>query len=265
MRVAVIGCGNMMGPIIKRIHQQCREIKFFTYTPSKNRARALALSVDGVCVDSLQELERIDVWFLGFKPQHLVQVYPELSAFTRDQKVISILAATPVKKITELLMPREVIRVMPNTPVELGEGITLIFNERLEDEGFHQLTTKWFESCGSVISCRDEEQFDLLTLFSGSGPGHLLHLAHLYAEKMESFSLDTSLAREVMSQLFIGVGHLIRAKDEPLSELRDQVVSKGGVTEAALKFFDGHDLAGMIHKAIDESKSKSDLLALGKI
>lgn len=261
MKVAVLGCGNMTTPIIKRIHALDPSIEFLTYTPSKVRAEALAKEVKGLALDNINEFKDIDIWFLGIKPQQLDQLAEELGDKLKNSKVISILAATSLEKQQNILKTNSLIRIMPNTPVEYAQGISLIYKSETVEQDFYQQTKAWFESCGLVHLCNNEKEFDQLTLFSGSGPGYFLYIAQAYYQKMLSLGFDEKVSKGIISQLFLGVGTLSSKRDEGFKILQEQVTSKGGVTAAALEILDQDNLTEIISKSIDSGINRSDQLS----
>ena len=93
IKIAVIGCGNMSWPIIKRIHHSYPDIEFHTYTPSKTKSKLLSIEVNGVHHDELNSIGKMDYWFIAFKPQQLEQFAVNIGSQIYGEKIISILLA----------------------------------------------------------------------------------------------------------------------------------------------------------------------------
>jgi pyrroline-5-carboxylate reductase len=251
MNIGVIGCGNMASPIVKTIAVNDRSIKFYTYTPSKTRAKKLANDVGGVFIEELNSFPEMDSWIIACKPQQLKTLGEELSGKLKDQKVISILASTGFKLIEKYLDNKNIIRIMPNTPSAFGQGISLMMSSEAVTEQFDDQVFKLFSHCGEVIKTSSEKQFDELTVFSGSGPAYVFRFALGYYKKLLNMGIDETVSRKLIDQLFVGSSELMLRETESYESMVDKVTSKGGVTIEAIKLLESEDLDNMIDKSIE--------------
>jgi pyrroline-5-carboxylate reductase len=262
IKIAVIGCGNMSWPIITRMHQAFSgEIEFHTYTPSKERSRLLSTEVNGVHHDELQSFEAMDFWFIACKPQQLESLASDIGSKIKDQKVISILAATSIAKLEKEFHTKFITRVMPNTPSALGMGIELITHSESLDISDQLFINKMFEACGEVLLLETEKEFDELTVFSGSGPAYIYRFALSYEKKLIEMGYSEHVSRKLLNQLFTGSSALMQNSEDKLQVLVDKVTSKGGVTIEAIKVLEGNTLDNTVSKSVDSALKRGKEIA----
>lgn len=258
MRIAVLGCGNMATPIIRSIYKKYKNLEFFTYTPSQEKAISLANDVSGTHVKNLSELKNIDYWFIACKPQQFDDLAKEITEQTKDGKVISIMAAIGEEKIRKSLQAKEVFRLMPNTPIAINRGISLYYSTSRDEK----LVKEWMNACGLVIECKSEKEFDQLMTVSGSGPGYIFYLANLYYQELIKMGRSKEESRKILVQLFLGSALLMEDSTDDFDILAKKVTSKGGVTEAALNIFEQKDLASIVSDSLIAALDRSNQLSL---
>lgn len=251
MNIAVIGCGNMAFPIVTRIAKSFPEIIFHTFTPSKIKAQKLAKEVNGKFHETLDSLIDIDYWLIACKPQQLQKLSESLGDNFKEQKIISILASTNFLSLEKNLRTKDIIRVMPNTPASIGEGISLMSSSPNMDSKYIDLISNYFKACGEVINVDSEKEFDELTVFSGSGPAYVFRFANSYYKKLLDLGHEEELARKLVNQLFLGSSHLMMNDSENLGTMIDKVTSKAGVTIEAIKVLEKNSIDQIISDSID--------------
>ena len=145
---------------------------------------------------------------------------------------------------------------MPNTPCIVGEGVSIISAGSDVSSETVNLVEKIFGGMGKVLKV-EESLMDTVTALSGSGPAYFF----LIAEIMEKFALDNSidknLARVIISQTIKGAGILMAESNKSFSELRHDVTSPGGTTEAAIKYLKENKFSEVFYKALNEAKIRS--------
>lgn len=263
MNIAVLGCGNMSSKVVELIYANNPSVKFYTYTPSFSKAYNLAQSVQGEALKTLNDFESlaIDYWLIGCKPQQVHELATSLKGKLNNQIIVSMLAATSCKKLSELFKTNQLIRIMPNTPIGLGEGITLTFAQEEMNKEQYQTFLNLLKEGSLLIPTKTEEQLDELTVFSGSGPAYLFYFAYTFEQKLIQMGYDQVLARELLNQLFMGSSKLMENSSLSLLELVGQVTSKGGVTIEAINTFKSFDLESTTGHAIDNAIKKSKQIA----
>ncbi|MDH5415456.1 MAG: pyrroline-5-carboxylate reductase [Flavobacteriaceae bacterium] len=262
MNIAVIGCGNMATPIVKSIYAKHSDIQFHTYTPTHTRALQLAQAVNGTHHQELSSLqkEKINFWLIACKPQQLSNLATDLGKDFKSQNIISILAATSIEKLKQSFDTEKVVRIMPNTPSLVGQGISLMLSSDNVDQSEQKLIYDFFTACGLVIKLANEKEFDQLTVFTGSGPGYIFRFAQAYAAKLKEMGHDQKLIRLLLNQLFVGSSALMNSSSDSFEAMVHNVSSKGGVTIEAINIFNRHDLDEIVSQSIDSALKRSDEL-----
>ena len=187
--------------------------------------------------DQINELlPKSDIVILCIKPQLFNELSCRLKGSIDPNKiVISILAGTRLDKICDSLKIDNAIRVMPNTPSQIGKGISMWTSKKplLEEE--EEEITKILECLGVSIKTDKESDIDKATAISGSGPGYLF----LIMEIIENIGIEMGLSKEVTKNLvietFVGSSLLAKEKGKSFKELREEVTSPKGTTDSGIK------------------------------
>lgn len=253
MNIAVLGCGNMASALVIQMYKSDPSLNFLCYTPSKTRAIDLAEKVNGKIVSNIEAFPaEIDLWIIACKPQ---QVRDLASAFTfKNQKMISVLAGTKCEQLKELFNTKEITRVMPNTPSQYGEGISLIYHS--EEVSKKDLINNLFQSCGETLILENEAMIGELTVITGSGPGIIFYMAKYFAEELVNLNIDKDKARKLVSKLFYGSSKLMEESTVDISVLEQAVTSKAGVTESAIKSLSDSDFPEILNKAFKSGSQR---------
>lgn len=224
MRILLIGFGAMGGALLKGWES------FYDVTivdPFK----------DG-CVNSFEELPtdyQPDVAIIAVKPQVLAQVMPSYAKFS-DTLFISIAAGVQSESYTGWLGSKiRLARIMPNLPVLVGEGANAYVLNQNCTEHDDKVVVKLFEKVGIVERLTHEELFDAVTALSGSGPAYVYYLCECLEQTAVKLGLNAELAKRFARQTIIGAAATLKELPIEASQLRANVTSKGGTTEAALK------------------------------
>lgn len=253
MKIAVLGCGNMSTPIVERIFESEPTLKFYTYTPSQTKAMELAKKVNGVHVKDILQFPSVDFVLIACKPQQFADLLNIMPEHLKSAHIISIMAGISIQRIQIGVGHDNIVRVMPNTPVKLGYGISLIYGK---DNG---VVRSWFNYCGMTIEVESEKQFNELTTFTGSAPAYIFKFAQSYFIKLRELNQDEQSARDIVASMFLGASLLMNAGPSiPLEDLIRQVTSKAGVTEAALKVLNNNGvLDHLVSDSIDHAIARS--------
>ena len=196
---------------------------------------------------------------LAVKPQ----VLPEVAGGLRDRfapdasrLVVSILAGVTADGVRTALGPgARVVRVMPNTPAQVGRGVSAVAGHGSATEGDLAWTRRLFDSVGEVVDL-PEDLIDAFTGVAGSGPAYVFLLVEALAEAGESVGLEPEVAARVARAMVSGAGALLDADPRPAGELRAAVTSKGGTTAAALAQFESGDLKGVVRRAVTAARDR---------
>lgn len=201
-------------------------------------ARRKALTAQGFKTYASLPDMRPAVTLLAIKPQGLAGFAKDLKqwyAMHPPHPVISILAGITRKRLQQVF-GREglVIRAMPNTPALVGEGVTAFICAR-KAEAYAPMTLQLLGVVGDVLQVKDEAMMDAVTAVSGSGPAYVFHFLEALVAAAEAEGMPRAIATPLALQTVYGSVLLAMESDASFAELRQQVTSPGGTTEAALK------------------------------
>lgn len=253
----------MARAMVTQVHKLNNDIMFYTYTPGLKRAVALAQDTNGQAVSKLLEMPDCDLYLIACKPQQLNDLSDSLNGLLKDKNIFSVLAATQISTLVEKLGSANIVRVMPNTPSEIGLGVSLFISNKDAGTEVTTFTKEFLESCGEVIKVNTEKELDELTVFSGCGPAYLYRFALAYEKKIISMGYDASLARKLIEQTFLGSAQLMKNSDEDISTLIGNVTSKAGVTIEAVNILDSNNIDQVVSESIEAALKRTDEIAKG--
>ncbi|WP_274532605.1 MULTISPECIES: pyrroline-5-carboxylate reductase [unclassified Aureimonas] len=200
-----------------------------------------------------------DVAVVAVKPQMLEEALPPLrSALHEGTIVISVVAGKTIASHERLLGPRPTIRAMPNTPALIGRGITGCFANEAADGVARGKAEALLSASGAVVWVESEADIDAVTAVSGSGPAYVFHLAEALAAAGESLGLSPSLAMTLARHTVAGAGELMIRSDDAPDQLRRNVTSPNGTTQAALEVLMADDgLAPLMRRAVAAARDRA--------
>ncbi len=196
---------------------------------------------------------------VAVKPQIIGDVLPGLSDLVgRGTVTLSIAAGTTLAGLAAGIGDGAIVRSIPNTPAQVGRGITAaIANDHVSKAG-RALTTRLLEAVGEVVWVDKESLIDSVTAVSGSGPAYVFWLTECLAEAAVAAGLDAESAAKLARATVTGAGELLYQSDLPAAELRKNVTSPKGTTAAALKVLMAKNgLAPLMKKAVAAAKKRS--------
>lgn len=210
--------------------------------------------------DNSSAADGVDVVFLCVKPKQLVAVVDEISDRVDSNDatiVVSMAAGVKSAAIEEVLAAgTPVLRVMPNTPMLVGQGMSAVAPGRFADEENVEQVRKLLETVGKVAVI-DESDIDAVIAMSGSSPAYLF----LFVEAMIDAGIGLGLPREVAKTLAIqsmyGAATMLQETGEEPAQLRADVSSPGGTTIAALRSLEESGLRGMVYRAAEAAAQRN--------
>lgn len=196
-----------------------------------------------------------DYIVIAIKPQEMEKVLPTIAKF--GGKVISIAAGKKIKFIMSHMGKRTIIRAMPNLPAVLGQGVTGAFANKQLTTMERKQVTQILSAFGELVWVKKESEIDSVTAISGSGPAYLFLFAEGMMEAAEKFGFNKVQAKQLVFTTLKGSLNLAEKSGLELSELINNVASKGGTTEAALKVFKKKNFKKIIGDAANAAKKRS--------
>jgi pyrroline-5-carboxylate reductase len=202
---------------------------------------------------------------LSVKPQQLDAVADELKGVLKPgQTVLSIMAGVKMHSIGLKLGHKKLIRVMPNTPAQIGKGISAWHASDDVDQGTLDFVASMLQAIGDELKFSDEKNIDIATALSGSGPGYVFVFIEALADAGVELGLPVHVARHLASQTVLGSAALQRESGKHPAELRNMVTSPGGTTAAGLAALENGGFRATIADAVKSAFGRGEELAGGK-
>ena len=205
----------------------------------------------GVTGDNLTAIAQGEVVVLAIKPQQLSEVMMGLSGgLNPDQLVLSIIAGVRIETLRNGLNYPRIVRVMPNTPAQIGEGMSVWVAAAEVTGKQRERAASILGAMGREICVDDEKYIDMATAISGSGPAYIFLLAEAMISAAEHIGLSHEVARELVLQTIYGSASFMRQSDKTPAELRKMVTSPGGTTAEALARLENGQFTELIKQAV---------------
>jgi pyrroline-5-carboxylate reductase len=266
-KVGLIGGGNMaraIGGGLLRGGMHATDLMIAE--PVAEQSDRLRSELYGAMVTDDNQLvaRSADILLFAVKPQILKPVCENVAAEVQDRRplIMSIAAGPKIDDIDAWLGGGlSVVRVMPNQPALIDQGISALFaNERTSDERKSQ-AEKIMTAVGHAVWLDSESKMDAVTAVSGTGPSYFYLLIDIMIESAKKFGIDAETARTLAVETARGATALAAAETESMSTLIDRVRSPGGTTTAAFEYLDEVDARGIFATAIDAAESRAAELA----
>lgn len=218
-----------------------------------------------VTVDNRVAAEEGQIVILSVKPQILKVVLPEIRGHLRRQDlVLSIIAGTPIKSIANGLAHAAVVRAMPNTPAQIGQGITVWTVTPEVDEKQKQQAQAILASLGQEVFVEDEDYLDMATALSGTGPAYVFLLMEAMIDAGVHMGFSRRVSAQLVFQTMRGSVDYAARSGKHVAELRNQVTSPGGTTAEALYHMEKGGLRTVISRGIWAAYQRSISLGSGR-
>ncbi len=213
-------------------------------------------------VANTEAAARAETVALVVKPQDMGEVLTEIAPHLRAGQVLISLAAGITTAYIEGHIPDgiAVIRVMPNTPALVDEGMAAISAGRHCDEEHLALAEQMLAVTGRVVRVPEKQQ-DAVTAISGSGPAYLFFVVESMIEAGVHLGLPRSTSTELVVQTVVGSAKLLRETGEHPTVLRERVTSPGGTTAAAIRQLENHKVRAAFIEAMEAARDRSVALA----
>lgn len=215
--------------------------------------------------DNREAAEAGQIVVLSIKPQSMSYVLPEIRGHLRRQDLLlSIIAGAPIKKLANGSAHAAVVRSMPNTPAQIGQGITVWTATPEVTEEQRKQAQAILQSLGQEIYVDEEDYLDMATALSGSGPGYVFLFMEALIDAGVHLGFSRRIAEELVFQTMLGSVEYARRSGKHVAELRNQVTSPGGTTAAALYHMEKGGLRTVMSRGIWAAYERSRQLGKGK-
>jgi len=211
--------------------------------------------------DNVKAIKNADVVVLAVKPQVLGTVLKPLHGLFEGKLIVSIIAGAEIETIAALTGTDRVVRVMPNTPALVQTGAHGLYaNENVTTKD-RDLASQILAATGLTIWVNSEAQNDAVTAVSGSGPAYFFYLMESMIRAGKNMGLDEKVATALTLQTALGAAQMAITSSNTPAELRKNVTSPNGTTQAALEVFDRAQISQNIQTALAAAQKRSQELA----
>ena len=265
MSTAIIGAGVMGETLLSGLVRAGRRVdQLMVGEKRAERARELEERYGVAVVSNREAAAKADTVALVVKPQDMGDVLDEIAPELRPGQLVVSLAAGITTAFIESRVPEgvAVVRVMPNTPALVDEGMAAISPGSHCDEAHLAEVEALMASTGKVLRI-PEKQMDAVTAISGSGPAYIFFVVESMIEAGVHLGLPRATATELVVQTLVGSAAMLRETGTHPVVLREQVTSPGGTTASALRELEIHKVRAAFLAAMEAARNRSRELAEG--
>jgi len=261
-RLAFIGCGvmaeamiagvlrkklvspdNIVGSHPRLTRREELHVKYGIEMFEYNREAALAAAPDASATGSML--------ILAVKPQRLPKVLDELKGSIHpDQLIVSVVAGAKIQTISDELLHAAVVRTMPNTPAQIGEGVTAWTSSAAVSEQQETHVRALLEALGKTVRVENERQIDMATALSATGPTYIFLVMEALIDAGVHMGFSRHVAEELVHQAMLGSVLFARESHKHPAELRNMVTSPGGTSAEAIYQMEKGSLRTVLSKAV---------------
>ena len=263
-KIGFIGCGKMASAIIKGVISskfiQPQNITGSEINPDIAKQAQERLSIN-VITDNRALVMNSDVIFIATKPNYVASVLEEIkSELTPEKLVVSIAAGVSTKKIQDIIGRQRVVRVMPNTPALVLEGMSGVCKGSYASEDDLNFVIDLLSNIGKAIPVT-EDQIDIVTAISGSGPAFFYKVMEDMARAGEKLGLDYEKSLMLAVQTAIGSAKMVMQRGETsVQTLIDNVATKGGCTFVGISVMNEENSEKLFYNVIEKTTQKASEL-----
>ncbi len=264
MKISFIGGGNMGEAILSAvIGKRLAVSKDVTVSDIKSERLDYLKNKYSINVttNNADAIPGRDVVLFSIKPQTVPEVLPQLkNKLKNGQLVISIIAGTRIAMLRNGLNHSQIIRTMPNTPAQVGEGITGWVATPEVTQAQKDTAKSILGGMGKEIYFPDEKYLDMVTAVSGSGPAYVFLFMEALESAAERIGLPKDAAKALVFQTVLGSTIFAGKSEKSLTDLRRMVTSPGGTTAEALARFEKGGFNELVYEAVLAAFNKSKSL-----
>jgi len=263
--IAFIGGGNMARCLLQGLLRQGQDpARMVVADPLPGIREGLSAELGVQVVEqATQAAQRAPLWVLAVKPQAAEAVCRALAATAAavSPQVVSIMAGVTHARLQQWLGIDVSVRSMPNQPAAIGAGITALHAGGALPDAARAQVEALFRGCGMTVWLDEEAQMDTATAVAGSGPAYLYLLAEALQRAAEVRGLPADSSRQLAQQTLLGAARMLEASATTPAQLRAQVTSPGGTTQAALAVLAEGGWPAMLDAAVAAAQARAQEMA----
>jgi pyrroline-5-carboxylate reductase len=261
-KLAMIGAGSMAEAFISGILENSLIDRKNVWVTNNSNAERLKKLGDTYGIRTTYDLNELfagaDIVILSMKPKDAATAIQSIREYLNEQMlVVSVLAGVSMRTIETIArLPIAIVRAMPNTSAAVGKSATAVaVNERVTPHQI-ELMKNLFGTVG-LTTFVEEEQLDAVTGLSGSGPAYIYYLIEAMEKSAVEVGLDKEMASELIVQTLIGAAEMVKNSTKSSEQLRRDVTSPGGTTEAGVKVLEEHQVQEAFISCIKAATAQS--------
>lgn len=267
-KIAFIGAGNMARAIIIGLVSSGVAAKNIIVANPSPEKRVILANEFGVqhTDDNIKAAKFADIIVLSVKPHLICTVCEQLTnALDISNKLfVSVAAGTTVEQIQQALNKKvALVRVMPNTPAQLGLGMSGMYASTEVNSEQKAASDKLMSAVGKVIWLKTEDQINDIIAIAGSAPAYFFLFMEAMEKQAQILGFSAEESRMLVQQTALGAAQMVEHNTAPISTLRENVTSKGGTTFAALEQFREDGLEKIVGNAMDAAIARAEEMAKG--
>nr|WP_171265169.1 pyrroline-5-carboxylate reductase [Acinetobacter sp. ANC 3813] len=260
--ITFIGGGNMAQALIGGLIARGVPATRITVSDPVEKIRELLAEKDvHVTDDNAAAVRDADIVLFAVKPQVFASILKPLKGALAGKLVISIVAGAEISTIAKILETDRIVRVMPNTPALVQTGAHGLYANDAVNAQDRELASQVLASTGLTIWVNSEAQIDAVTAVSGSGPAYFFYMMESMIRAGKNMGLDEKVATALTLQTALGAAQMAITSSSSPAELRKNVTSPNGTTQAALEVFDRAQISQNIQAALAAAQKRSQELA----
>lgn len=258
MRLGVIGFGNMGAAIAKGIvEKKAMDINdigiFDIYNKSREKAREYGFKVYS---DEIDLTEHFDKILVAVKPIHAKALFKKISEHVDGKLIMSIVAGLESADIKSYIGEQRVLRIMPNTPALVGEGVFALDSESNATEEEKEEIERIFTAIG-LVEWVEERLFPVITGLSGGGPAYVAMFIEALADAGVLYGLKRDVAIKIAAKTLLGSAAQILETNIHPACLKDMVCSPSGTTIEGVRALEEHNFRAGVIEAVSKATLKS--------
>lgn len=261
--ITFIGGGNMAQALISGMIARGLPATRITVSDPVPEIQEILREQDvNVTDNNAEAIANADVVVVAVKPQMLADVLSPLAELMTNQLVISIAAGAPINVFKSILGGYDrIIRVMPNTPALVQSGAHGLYAESHISQKDRDVASQVMAATGLTIWVDSEKKIDAVTAVSGSGPAYFFYIMEAMIQGGKNLGLDEKTATALTLQTALGAAQMAITSEHTPGQLRRNVTSPNGTTQAAIETFDHYQVSQHIQAALAAAEKRSATLA----
>lgn len=264
MKIAFIGAGFMGEAIIAALlkRKSARPKDIHACDVDSARLTAIGKKYKVNCASDIGKvISDAEIVVLSVKPQSLASVMKDLKGKLREgQLVFSIVAGARLDTLRKGLAYDAIIRAMPNTPAQVGQGMSVWTATNAVTRAQKDMAKTILEAMGEEIYVADEKYTDMATAVSGSGPAYIFLMMEALTDAAVHIGLPRKMAEELVTQTILGSAYLSKETGKHAAELKNMVTSPGGTTAEGLLCLEKGGIRAILAQAIIAAYEKAQRL-----